>query len=465
MVVKEKMFILDEIVNITSGRLIGGRKEIEISDISTDSRTLAPGDLFVAFQGPHFDGHHFLNQAYERGAACALVNRQVESPLPLIMVPDVLKAFQAMARSYRARFSIPVVAVTGSVGKTTTKECIAVTLSEVFNVRAGFGNWNNHIGVPINLFRLSPEDHCLVLELGANHPGEIKGLSEIAQPTVGVITAVHPVHLEGFGSLEGVYQAKLELADFLEQTLGTIIANGDDSELMRRLKNRTCSVITFGFSKHCDYRMTDLFANDGIVYFKVNDEFEFRLKGYGAFNAQNALAAVAVAGYFNLDLNSLAESWRALPVIQGRFRTEYLEAQNIIIVDDSYNANPISVKQAVQSFFKLASGKRKLLVIGDMLELGAHSGIYHEDLGRYLAEFEIDFLVGVGPMSQLVLRTFAKAEQGGKTVHFQSALEAARFLVSHIQENDAVFIKGSHGVQLDQIRPLLIQAIETAISV
>jgi UDP-N-acetylmuramoyl-tripeptide--D-alanyl-D-alanine ligase len=456
------MFTLNEIVKISEGRLIGGAEEAHISGISTDTRTLTLGELFVALKGPHFDGHRFLNQAHQKGAVCALVSEEIESPLPIIVVSDTLKALQILARSYRSRFAIPVVAVTGSVGKTTTKECIAVTLSEVFNVRVGFGNWNNHIGVPANLFRLSPEDQCLVLELGANHPGEIKQLSEIAQPTVGVITAIHPVHLEGFGSLQGVYQAKLELADFLDQNFGTIIANGDDPELMRRLKNRKCSVITFGTSKHCDYRLTDLFVNDGTIYFKVNDKFEFRLNGYGAFNAPNALAAVAVAGYFNLDLNSLSESWQSLPIIQGRFRTERLEAQNIIIVDDSYNANPISVKQAVQSFAKLASERRKLLVIGDMLELGAHSGIYHEDLGHYLAEFEIDFLVGVGPMSQLILRAFSKAERGGKTVHFQTAQEAARFLVSHIQENDAVFIKGSHGVHLEQIKPLLIQAIETA---
>ena len=208
-----------------------------------------------------------------------------------------------------------------------------------------------------------------------------------------------------------------------------------------------------------------LFVGEGMIYFKVNDEFEFRFKGYGAFNASNAFAAVAVAGYFNLDLHSLAESWRTLPVIQGRFRTERLEAQNIVIVDDSYNANPVSFKQAVQSFVKLASGQRKLLVMGDMLELGEHAGIYHEDMGRYLAECGIDFLIGVGPMSQLALRAFAKAERGGKTVHFKTALEAGHFLVSQIQEGDAVLIKGSHGVHLEQVRPLLIQAIANAISV
>jgi UDP-N-acetylmuramoyl-tripeptide--D-alanyl-D-alanine ligase len=460
------MFTLSEVVKISNGRLIGNAEELQISGISTDSRTLVPGDLFVALKGPNFDGHRFFNQARERGAVCALVSEPIENPtLPTIVVSDTLTAFQALAQSYRSRFSIPVVGVTGSVGKTTTKECIAVALSEVFRVRVGFGNWNNHIGVPVNLLRLSREDQCLVLELGANHPGEIKQLSEIARPTVGVITAVHPVHLEGFGSLQGVYQAKLELADFVEQNYGTIIANGDDSELMRRLKNRKCSVITFGSSKHCDYRLTDLFANDGIIYFKVNDQFEFRLNGYGAFNASNALAAIAVAGYFKLNLSGLAESWQALPVIQGRFRIERLEAQNIVIVDDSYNANPISVKQAVQSFVRLVPGKRKLMIMGDMLELGEHSGIYHEDLGRYLAEFDFDYLLGVGPMSQIVLRTFDKAERGGKTVHFQNALEAGQFLAAHIQENDAIFIKGSHGVRLDQIRPLLIQAIEPAISV
>ena len=459
------MFTLGEIVTLCNGRLIGGETETRVSGISTDSRTIGRGELFVALKGPHFDGHRFVGEAHQKGAVCALVGERIETSLPVIVVSDPLRALQDLARSYRLRFSVPVVAVTGSVGKTTTKECIAVALSEVFHVRMGFGNWNNHIGVPMNLFRLSSRDQCLVLELGANHPGEIKRLAEIAEPTVGVITSIYPVHLEGFGSLSKIYQAKLELADFLDQTFGTVVADGDDPELVRRLRNRKFSLVTFGASKNCDYRLSELFVGDGVIYFKVNDQFEFRLKGYGAFNALNALAAVAVSGYFNLDLRSLAESWQALPAIQGRFRMERLETHDIMIVDDSYNANPVSFKQAIQSFVKLTPRARRWVVVGDMLELGEHSGIYHEDLGRYLADFEIDFLAGVGPESKLTLGTFAKLNREGKTVHFQNSLEAGRFLAATLQEGDAVLIKGSHGMHLDQIRPLLIQSIETATSV
>jgi UDP-N-acetylmuramoyl-tripeptide--D-alanyl-D-alanine ligase len=186
------------------------------------------------------------------------------------------------------------------------------------------------------------------------------------------------------------------------------------------------------------------------------------LKGHGAFNAQNALAATAVAGYFNLDLKSLSESWHILPTIQNRFQVESLEAQNIVVIDDSYNANPFSFKQAAQSFAKLTPNKRKLIVVGDMLELGESARIYHEDLGRHLAELGINFLLGVGPLSRMTLRAFTQANPEGRTFHFQNALAAGRFLVSMIEEGDAVFIKGSHGMRLDQIKPLLVQAIETA---
>lgn len=456
------MFTLHEIAKACGGKLISGEKERRISGVSSDSRTIRAGELFVALRGERFDGHHFLEEAFRKGAACALVDREPDGVFPVVLVDDALKAFQRLARFYRALFLIPTVAVTGSAGKTTTKECIGVLLSEVFRVRVGFGNWNNHIGVPLNIFKLLADDQCFVLELGANHAGEITALAKIAQPTVGIITGIYPVHLEGFGSLEGIYRAKLELADFLDCSGGTIIANGDDPELVRRLKGRKFSLITFGKSKGCDYSLSDLIVDNGLIYFQVNGKYKFRLRGYGVFNALNALAAIATAGYFNLDLKSLSEAWQVLPSIEGRFRLDYLESSNIQIVDDSYNANPKSFESAIESFCELADDRRKIVVVGDMLELGGQSRFYHETLGKLLADRRIHLVIGVGSLSRFTLGAFTRTVSGIKTAHFEEPQSAAQFLVSILKKGDSILIKGSHGIRLNQVKPYLQEHFKTA---
>ena len=456
------MFTLDEIAKVCQGKLISGEKNLGISRVSTDSRTIQKNDLFVALRGERFDGHAFLKEAFQKGAACALVDQKPSFGFPVVLVPDTLKALQRLARFYRALFSIPTIAVTGSAGKTTTKECIGVLLSDVFKVRVGFGNWNNHIGVPLNLFKLSADDQCLVLELGANHAGEIQTLAEIAQPTVGVITGIYPVHLEGFGSLEGIYRAKLELADYLDHTGGTVIANGDDPELVRRLRGRAFSLVTFGTNQNCDYVISHLTAQDGIVYFQVNEEHEFRLRGHGTFNAMNAMAAIATAGYFNLDLKSLSGAWQALPPIEGRFRLEQFESHDIQVVDDSYNANPMSFKRAIESFCELLKdARRRIVIVGDMLELGEQSRFYHEALGKLLAERNIQMVVGIGPMSRFALETLVDTASEIKTAHFERADEASKFLVQALQAGDSILIKGSHGMRLGQIKLVLEEHFKT----
>src|SRR3989338_2554366 len=314
------MFTLGEITKACRGKLIGANPDLKVEGVSCDSRSIKRGELFLALHGVRFDGHAFLKDAFKKGAPCALVDQAVSCIAPIIVVDDTLKALQSLAHFHRRRFLIPTIGVAGSVGKTTTKECIGMALSQAFKVRVGCGNWNNHIGVPLNLFRLSPEDQFLVLELGANHPGEIKILSEILEPTVGVITGIHPTHMEGFGSLDGIYRAKLELADFLDQTRGTVIANGNDPELLKRLKERKFNLITFGTSPKCDYFLSRLEAHDGFLQFQVNGSFDFKLRGYGAFNVWNALAAIAVCGHFHLDLKALSQKWKELPQIEGRFQ-------------------------------------------------------------------------------------------------------------------------------------------------
>ena len=449
------MFILGEITKACSGKLIGGSPNLNVEGVSCDSRTVKSGDLFVALRGPRFDGHAFFKEAFRKGAVCVLADHNVNDIMPLVVVDDTLKALQNLARFHRKRFTIPAIAVAGSAGKTTTKECIGMLLAQAFKVCVGIGNWNNHLGVPLNLFRLSPEDQCLVLEVGANHPGEIEVLCEILEPTIGVITGIYPVHLEGFGSLERIYQAKLELADFLDRTSGTVIANGDDPELVRRLKGRKFNLVTFGTNRTCHYRLSHSEVHNGFLRFQVNDVLEFKLRGYGAFNTSNALAAIAVAGFLGLDLKALSRVWKELPQIEGRFRLEKWETRDIQIVDDSYNANPNSFERAIESFQELAGERRKISIVGDMLELGLDARFYHEALGKKLAQSGFDIVLGVGPLSQFVLDMFTRSNSRGHVAHFQTAQEAGKYLAVLLKEGDSVLIKGSHGIQLDQVKGIL----------
>ena len=476
------MFSLSEIAAITNGQVILSPSSVILSEaknlklrvnsakdpeqdplafglrvtgVSCDSRTIKPGDLFIPLKGDHFDGHSFLKEVFLKGASAALSDHWVAIDHPIIVVKDTLKALQKLAQHYKKRFSVPTIAVTGSAGKTTTKECIGAALSNSFKIRVGVGNLNNHIGVPLNIFKLQPFDQCAVFELGANHSGEIKLLSEIVQPSVGVITGICPVHLEGFGSLERIYDAKLELADYLNDQQGTVIANGDDLDLKKRLQNRRFNLITFGKSHSCDYRISHLRTAENKILFNVNEKYHFQLKGYGLFNAPNALAAIATAAHFKINLEALSQSWIELPRIQNRFIIDHWSSCNLLIVDDSYNANPKSFEQAVESFKEIAKDRRKIIVVGDMLELGEQSSFYHELLGHFIAGQKIDALITVGSLSRFALNAFRKLNSKAVAIHFDKIEPACSYLTSNLREGDSVLIKGSHGVELFKIKPYL----------
>lgn len=457
------MFTLEEAAQICRGTLIGSPRRSPIAGVSIDSRTLEKGMLFVALQGARTDGHQFVRQAFQRGAAGALVSRSISDEGPLVLVGDPLMALQELARWHRSRFSIPVIAVTGSIGKTTTKECIGTALSGTFRIRTGVLNWNNHLGVPLNLLRLKAGDQCLVLELGANHRGEIAMLSELAQPTVGVITGIHPVHLEGFGSVSEVYEAKLELVDYLKRSAGVVVAYGDDEELMRRLNRRGLPLVTFGKKRDVDFSLSELSSADGEIHFKVRHQkhpYEFHLKGYGEFNALNALAAIAAAGTLGVDLKRLSQAWQALPILPGRFQLRHLTGADLLLIDDTYNANPDAFVDALNAFRQTAGCRRKIVVIGDMLELGEQADNYHETLGRDLVRFEIDAAFGIGRFSRLTVRVFSKLKPKCIAHAFENRQEAIESLCGAVHVGDAILIKGSHGMQLEEIVNALIQKFE-----
>jgi UDP-N-acetylmuramoyl-tripeptide--D-alanyl-D-alanine ligase len=427
------------------GRLVGEDRAFGV--VTTDTRKLGSGALFVAIPGDHFDGNDFIADAHAKGAAAALVSRLASSPLPQIEVRDSRRALGAMARAWRSSFSLPVVAVTGSSGKTTVKELVAAILGVSRSVCVTEGNLNNDIGVPLTLMRLSAEHDALVVELGANHLGEIDYLAGLAQPTVGIITNAGAAHLEGFGSLRGVCVGKGELLDHLPRA-GTAVINADDQFRADWVSRSRCEfTVTFGFAASADCRVV------GEPHFlPAGSEFRMRLPDgeeadvwlplLGRQNVANALAAAAAtqaAGASAEDI--IAGLARATPV-RGRLRAA-LGRNGATIIDDSYNANPSSVHAALDHLAAL-SGKR-ILVFGNMAELGPTGPALHKEIGEY-ARGRCDLLFAIGNLASEAATAFGAAGQRVPDI------EAARTALEPLLADDVtVLVKGSRVMGLDRL--------------
>jgi UDP-N-acetylmuramoyl-tripeptide--D-alanyl-D-alanine ligase len=422
-----------------------------ILGVSIDSRTIRRGMVFFALRGGRFDGHRFVQAAFDQGAAAAVVEAARISEYPasagkvLIPVPDTLCALQDLAASYRSLFSFPVVAVTGTNGKTTTKDMIATVLQTKFRTAKTEGNLNNHIGVPLSVCAWDKSREITVLEMGTNHFGEIRRLCEIARPTHGVLTNIGKGHLEFFGDLDGVTRAKSELLEALFGS-GKAFLNGDDPRVMgvRHLVSQT---VTYGFGEGCDLTgrivKTD---SSGATLMEIEGR-RFRLPIPGIHNGSNALAAVAVGKAFGVP-------WDAMQEALGRFvpsagRTELVTAAGVRIIDDTYNANPSSVEQAVLSLKSMPSLKRRAVVLGDMLELGEKGAEEHRRIGSLIASVRPNafFCIGEG------MRT--AADEAGKTgmrnvFHFDSKSELSARLAEWVREGDGVLVKGSRGTNMEE---------------
>ncbi|MBI3616144.1 MAG: UDP-N-acetylmuramoyl-tripeptide--D-alanyl-D-alanine ligase [Candidatus Omnitrophica bacterium] len=447
-------FSLEEIGAATGGELVRAGASKEISGVSIDSRTIQPGNLFIAIQGPRFDGHDFLEQAFARGAAGAVVGRW---PIPLVpvpsvpgtkgvlgtgyrvwKVPDTLRALGDLSRFHRDRFDLPVVAITGSAGKTTTKEMAAHLLSEKQEILAAAGTQNNQVGVPLTLLRLEPKHRAAVLELGTNRWGEIRRLTELARPTVGVITNIGPAHLETFGDLRGVLKEKGGLWEGMDPK-GTMVLNADDPFLREAGKRLSQRVIWFGTDPAAQVRP---------------DQLKFELPLPGRHNRMNALAALAVAHALGIDLSSAAARLQSVPSMAGRLAP--LTWNGCQILDDSYNANPTSLKAALEVFRDLDCSGRRILVMGDMLELGEQAEALHAQAGRWVAASGVDLLVTVGRLAKGLLSAAWEAGLSPRAgFPFDTAQEAGEFLAGQIRPGDAVLLKGSRGMRMEQVLDVL----------
>jgi UDP-N-acetylmuramoyl-tripeptide--D-alanyl-D-alanine ligase len=434
-----------------NGRLTGN--DVAFGAVATDTRTLDSGALFVAILGERFDGNDFVAEAHSKGAAGALVSRLAELPLPQVEVADTRRAFGMMARAWRRNFDVPVVAVTGSAGKTTVKQLIAEILSVHRRVCVTQGNLNNDIGVPLTLMRMTAEDAALVVELGANHAGEIAYLSSLVEPTVGVVTNAGPAHLEGFGSLAGVAAAKGELYDYLPRA-GTSVINADDpfrAEWLARA--RTEFVVTFGLSADADCRVVgepELAAVQTRFTLRLPDgeKVEVVLPLLGVKNVINALAAAAAAHAVGASAEDVRIGLARAQAVRGRLNA-LAGLDRSTIIDDSYNANPSSVRAALDYLGRLPG--RRILVLGDMAELGANAIELHREIGAY-AQSRCDTLLSIGELA-----CHAASAYGADARSFTDLKKLEAAVKRELAVDVTVLVKGSRVMGLERLVRALVQ--------
>ena len=451
------MFDLEMIARITGGEFIGRKVNCPLSGISTDSRNLEPDSLFVPLCGERFNGHDYIGQAVKSGAVACLSEEVVAGlTVPVVRVSDTLKALGDIAATYRLQLKGPLVAITGSAGKTTTKEMLATILEQVAPGLKTAGNFNNLIGLPLTLLQLKEEHQWAVIEMGTSALGEIERLTEIAQPTIGVITNVGAAHLETLHGLDGVSRAKGELFAGLQG--GTAIINLDDSRVAQLPVANGVKKLTYGLSEQAQIRGAnvvetagglefDLQANSGVVRVKM------RIRG--VHNVSNALAAAAAAVEMDIPLEKIASGLGNFSAVGGRSDVVTL-ADGGILIDDSYNSNPLSATAALETLRTLPGFGRQIAVLGDMLELGENSQALHAELGKQAARVA-DVVIAVGEFSADICRGGGMAAD--RCVAVENAVAGGEVLLNHYRPGDRVLVKGSRGVHLEQVVETLKAAI------
>lgn len=424
-----------------------------VAGFSIDSRSIQPNEVFVAIKGDRFDGHQFVPQVTENAEQICVVSEQwIEQQSNLdgnfIIVDDTLKALQEISHHYRMKFDIPVVALTGSNGKTTTKEMVASVSEERYRVHKNKGNLNNHIGVPLSLLDLEATHTLAVIEMGTNHFGEIARLAEIAAPTHGLITNVGPAHLEFFGSLKGVSKAKRELWDYLEKNGQTAFVNVDDPNLRENIP-AVEKIVTFGFEHPAQVRGIFTGMNEeGKPGFQVSN-MNINLGIAGMHNIYNALAAVAVGLEFDLNMNQVKTALEQF--LPSAKRMEIVRKEGLVIINDCYNSNPESARKALQTLSQMDTKGQRIAVLADMLELGEWAEREHRAIGEFVVSMHnINHLLTFGPLSEMTAK--AAFQSGLKcAMHFNDKDSLLEQLNEIMGNNDLVLIKGSRGMEMEYI--------------
>lgn len=452
-----------ELAGVTGGRWIGAPPR-EVEGVGADTRQLASRSLFVAIKGERFDGHDFLDAAAKAGAAAAVVREdRVASlpspPLPLLAVADTIPALGALARFHRLRFELPVVGVTGTNGKTTTREMIAAILATRGRTLKTDGNLNNEIGVPLTLFGLDEGHRAAVIEMGMNHAGEIARLTDVARPQIGVVTNAGAGHLEGLGSVDGVADAKGELYLGLPPT-GVAVANADDARMLKRAQASGRRVLTFavGRRRRGDVVVLDILEHGpaGMRFLLGigNRELEVELPLVGAHNAANAAAAAATAIALGCSDREIVAGLREVRPVGRRLRVERLPS-GLRLIDDCYNANPLSMGAALQTLHDLVAGDasaRPVAVLGDMLELGDHEAEAHRGVGEAAARAGVRLLAAFGPRSRALAEAAAAAGLPADRIFHTEEIDAlVAWTRAQVEPSDFLLVKASRGMKLERL--------------
>lgn len=451
-------FSINEILQVSQGEFIAEKGDASPFSASygicTDSRRLKKGDLFVALKGKKFDGHSFIREARKKGACGAIVSEPVLLPSShffLIRVKDTLFTLQEIARYHRERLSPCLIGITGSNGKTTVKEMVWQILSSRYPTLKSEGNFNNQIGVPLSLLRLSPFHKWAVLEMGMNSRGEIGRLAEITQPNIGVITNIHHSHIGFLGSLEEIKEAKAELIPWLNKDREKwLVLNGDDDHTWQLRKKARCRVITFGIKSQADVKAGKIVTNRKRISFTLvygKNKIPIFIPIPGSYNVYNALAASAVFLVLNIPFSAIVQSLASFKLPPMHSNISILD--NYELIDDSYNANPESMEETLK-LLQSREGQRKIAILGDMLELGNRAKLFHYRVGKRAGELGIDALFALGEFSQDLARG-AREEGMMNAFFFRDKERLIEKLLSYFKKGDCLLIKGSRGMKMEEI--------------
>lgn len=444
-----------EIVKVTKGTLESGRKDILVEDISINSRTIEKNSLFFAIKGERFDGHDFLGEVFKKGTLGAVVSREIDSSYRekvIIKVSDTTAALGKIALYNRSRFVNTLVAITGSNGKTTTKEMVASVISKKFKVCKSSESYNNEIGLPLTLLKVLPFHEIIVVEMGMNNLGEIDNLSKISKPNIGVITNIGQTHLENLGSIENVFKGKVELLYNLTKDKIAIL-NADDPFTERIRKVFKGKIITVGIKNKADYTATSIKQKDiSCISFDIEKKAkDVKIKKIGIHNIYNALVAFALGHLFEIDISLIKEGLIDAEYPTGR--TKLINKKDIIIIDDTYNANPCSMKGAVDVLIDMPKAKRRIIVVGDMGELGKQAKELHREVGKYIAQRKkIDLLFTLGELGEQIgegAKNFGFSEENIFCHKDKSKLVEA--IKKTLMPNDCMLIKGSRMMNMEKI--------------
>ena len=445
---KKKYLTPQIITQITNGRYIGEKQAYDtpIRGAVRDNRDVRPGNLFICIKGARVDGHSFANSAYDAGAVCCLAETElVDAKGPYVLVSSTLEAIRIISEYYRNLFNIPVIGITGSVGKTTVKELISSVLSVKYDVLKTCGNLNNEIGVPLTLLSIDETHEVAVIEMGINDFGEMSNLAQMVRPDIFVMTKIGYAHIDTLGDLNGVLKAKTEVFKFMK-TDGTAVLNGDDELLWEY--DPGIKKITYGLKERNDYRIINV-KSDGFksisfnVLDKENKTYPVTVPAYGSHIIELVGAATAVGNLLDLTDEEIARGFSEYKSTEGR--ANIIKTEKITIIDDCYNANPNSVKAAIQSLSELPG--RRVAILGDMLDMGESSDALHREIGAVAAEKNIDCLICCGDCALFIYEGF----KNNNAHYFKSKEDLIPNLPELIKKDDAVLVKASNGMKFNEI--------------